>query len=244
MLRSVALFALGFTVASLVLAQPFPKPPVPWQDAYDIDVSGVQFVHPMTVVNPAELAFVKQRISQGAQPQTAAYATALAYLYNGNPVYAEKAREVLNAWADKDTRFSGADSGLQLGSYFNPMLYAADILMNYDGWTAEERAKFESWWRLRVLENGEVIETMRVKDNNWKDAGILGVITAAVVFEDRALLEEALIQQISYLYPRTVEWEDLPSSVVAETDTLLSIRSDEPFLDELPVFARFKDIAP
>lgn len=132
----------------------------------------------------------------------AAYTCALAYDLSGREEYAEKAKYVLMTWANKGTVFTGADRGLQLGSFFNPMLYAADLLNNYQGWSENEKQKFESWWRNEVLIRGEVLRVMRVKDNNWKDAGLLGVITAAVVFHDRELLKEAVMQQISYFYPR------------------------------------------
>jgi len=133
----------------------------------------------------------------------AAYSTALAYCYLGEKKYADKATQILMSWTDKATVFTGADRGLQLGSYFNGMLYAADLLHNYDGWTKTDRQKFESWWRKNCLKDGDVLGVMRRKDNNWKDAAILGVITAAVVFEDTLLLKEALIQQTSYFYKRT-----------------------------------------
>ncbi len=132
----------------------------------------------------------------------AAYTCALAWDLSNNMKYAQKATDILMAWANAGPTFTGADSGLQLGSYFNPMLYAADLLGHYPGWKEGERAQFESWWRQEVLINGAVLQTLRVKDNNWKDAGLLGVISAAVVFEDRDLLKEALIQQTSYFYPR------------------------------------------
>lgn len=135
----------------------------------------------------------------------AAYSTALAYSYSGDQKYAIKAKNILMKWAKTSTTFTGADRGLQLGSFFNPMLYAADLLHDYEDWTKSERQKFESWWRQKCLEEGDVLGVMRRKDNNWKDAAILGTITAAVVFEDTLLLKEALIEQTSYFYERTDE---------------------------------------
>ena len=44
---------------------------------------------------------------------------------------------------------------------------------------------------------------MRRKDNNWKDAGLLGVLFATVVLEDTLLLKEGLIQLKSYFFSRT-----------------------------------------
>lgn len=225
--------------------------PEPWEDAYNIDVSKVEFKQYMTVFSAEERETILARIARKQEPQYsaylllieeadrqagfdpsvpasmdimggyeaesnlteirdilwknayAAYTLALAYDLTNNVRYARAARDILMAWADKGTVFSGADSGLQLGSYFNPMLYAVDLLGNYPGWRDQDKAKFASWWRDQVLLHGKVIQTMRVKDNNWKDAGLLGVITAAVVFEDKDLLKEALIQQTSYFYART-----------------------------------------
>lgn len=131
----------------------------------------------------------------------AAYASALAYAYTGNTNYANKAVEVLNAWAAKGTTFTGSDRGLQLGSWFSPMLYAADLLHDYDGWKQADREKFNSWWRNNCLPY--TLNVMRERDNNWKDAGILGVMSAAVVLEDKALMKEALEELQSYFQDRT-----------------------------------------
>ncbi|TRX61208.1 T9SS type A sorting domain-containing protein [Fulvivirga sp. M361] len=141
-----------------------------------------------------------------------AYTTALAYALTGNIAYAEKAREVLMNWTQTETTFTGDDRGLQLGSYFTPMLYAADLIYDYSGWTGTERDQFHLWWRTECLEKGEVIHVMRGKDNNWKDAGLLGVFAAAVAFEDHDLLNEALIQLKSYFYSRTDKNVRLPGA--------------------------------
>jgi hypothetical protein len=126
----------------------------------------------------------------------AAYTLALAYTYTGNTKYADKAIDVLNAWAIKGTVFTGADRGLQLGSYFSPMLYSADLLNSYTGWTLKNRSDFKKWWVNNCLIH--TTEVMRTRYNNWLDAGILGTMCAAVVFEDKLLLEESLNCLLSY----------------------------------------------
>ena len=125
-----------------------------------------------------------------------AYTCALAYAYTGETKYANKAVAVLNAWATKGTVFYGGDAGLQLGSYFSPMLYAADLLHDYAGWTATDRTKFKTWWTARCLVHTKTI--MNTKFNNWLDAGLLGVMSAAVVFEDVNLLQTALNKLLLY----------------------------------------------
>lgn len=136
----------------------------------------------------------------------AAYTCGLAYAYSGESKYAEKAIEVLMKWANKGTEFDGNDSGLQLGSWFSPMLYAADLIHHYEGWAQADRDKFKSWWQQNCLIRGEVLDVMRRKDNNWKDAGVLGTLSAAVVLEDTLYLKEAIIQLMSYFYKRTDNW--------------------------------------
>lgn len=131
---------------------------------------------------------------------SAAYASALAYAYSGEVKYAEKAVEILNAWAVKQTFFTGQDRGLQLGSYFSPMLYAADLLHSYKGWKEADRIRFRDWWIDKCLVHTH--DVMVHRDNNWKDAGLLGVMCAAVVFEEADLLEEALNELSSYFRAR------------------------------------------
>ena len=122
----------------------------------------------------------------------ASYASALAYAYTGDTRYADKAVEVLNAWAKRGTSFVGPDRGLQLGSWLTPMLYAADLLHDYSGWKPNDRKRFNTWWRHECLPY--TVETMHGHSNNWKDAGVLGVLAAAVVLEDKALLADGLAE--------------------------------------------------
>jgi hypothetical protein len=124
-----------------------------------------------------------------------AYASALAYRYSGDERYAQKAREILNAWAEQGTVFTGGDRGLQLGSWFSGMLYAADLLRDFPAWTDTEQDTFESWWRAEVLVHTYSVMT---RDNNWGDAGLLGVLAAAATFDDQSLLMEGIERLESY----------------------------------------------
>lgn len=131
---------------------------------------------------------------------SAAYTCALAYAYCGDSRYADQAVNILNAWARKGTVFTGKDRGLQLGSFFLPMLYAADLSLGYRGWTAADRERFRTWWTGNCLPYTDEVMTERY--NNWKDAGLLGTMCAAVVFEDAALLERGLNELSSYFRAR------------------------------------------
>ncbi|MFO7669073.1 MAG: alginate lyase family protein [Bacteroidales bacterium] len=142
----------------------------------------------------------------------AAYSCALAYALTGDTLYAEKTREVLMNWANTATVFYGDDAGLQLGSWFSPMLYGADLIHDYQGWSVEERTTFKSWWKNNVVLDGDVLGVLRRKDNNWKDAALLGTMAASIILEDTLLLKEALIQLKSYFYGRNDNNVQLPGT--------------------------------
>lgn len=127
---------------------------------------------------------------------SSAYTSALAFTYSGDPKYATKAIEIMNAWANKGTTFTGGGRFLQLGAWFSPMLYAADLLNDYEGWNATDKAKFKNWWREQVLVHTH--EALYKYDNNQKDAGMIGAMAAAIVLEDSGLLQECLNEFLSY----------------------------------------------
>jgi hypothetical protein len=137
----------------------------------------------------------------------AAYSTALAWLYSGEAKYADQSSQILRAWTKQGTKLGGHDAGLQIGSYLHRMLYAADILKNHQGWTAGDRKAFEAWWRGQALPH--TLQVMRTRDNNWQDAGLLGVLSAAIVFEDKKLLQEGLEVLDDYFGARkgNVNWK-------------------------------------
>jgi hypothetical protein len=140
----------------------------------------------------------------------AAYTCALAYALTDESKYAEKAREVIMDWANTHTTFTGGDRGLQLGSWFTPLLVAADLIWDYSGFTLTDKQQLQDWVRVKWLDQGDVLDVMRRKDNNWKDAALKGVFTAAVILEDKDLLQEAIVQLMSFFYSRTDAFVRIP----------------------------------
>ncbi len=140
----------------------------------------------------------------------AAYTCALAYALTDESKYAEKAREVIMDWVNTCTTFTGGDRGLQLGSWFTPLLVAADLIWDYSGFTLTDKQQLRDWVSIKWLDQGDVLDVMRRKDNNWKDAALKGVFTAAVILEDKELLQEAIVQLMSFFYSRTDAYVDIP----------------------------------
>jgi hypothetical protein len=136
----------------------------------------------------------------------AAYTCGLAYALTDETRYADKALEVIMDWANTFTTFTGGDRGLQLGSWFSQMLYAADLIWKSQSFSVIDKEQLRKWIRIKWLDEGDVLDVMRRKDNNWKDAGMLGVMTASVILEDTLLLKEGLVQLRSYFFNRTDDY--------------------------------------
>ncbi len=136
----------------------------------------------------------------------AAYTCGLAYALTDETRYADKALEVIMDWANTYTTFTGGDRGLQLGSWFSQLLYTADLIWEYPGFSDSDKEQLRAWVLNKWLDEGDVLDVMRRKDNNWKDAGILGTMSAAVILEDTLILKESIVQLRSYFFTRTDDY--------------------------------------
>lgn len=69
-------------------------------------------------------------------------ASALGYVYTGNTEYADKAVEILNAWASEAPTIGSTNSrhrDLIIGQGFLRLVHIADLVWNYEGWDEEDR---------------------------------------------------------------------------------------------------------
>lgn len=128
---------------------------------------------------------------------SSAYACALLWALTSEAKYADQSVEILRAWAQADTVFTGKDRGLQLGSHFTAMLYAADLLHGHPGWKQTDRDAFEAFWRRRVLPHTKFV---MLRNNNWGDNALMGVLAAGIVFEDEFLVRRCLYQLNDYFF--------------------------------------------
>ncbi len=107
-----------------------------------------------------------------------AYSCAVAYQLTSNSErlkYAEKAIQVINAWATTNKKFSGYDGQLAMVDAGVGLVFAAELMTDYNGWNKEQRTAFAKWITSVYLKaSTEIVE----RGNNWGDWGVLGCIVS------------------------------------------------------------------
>ncbi|MEO6477605.1 RICIN domain-containing protein [Luteolibacter sp.] len=75
-------------------------------------------------------------LNQWRNDMTAVYNLARMWYFTGNPQYAQKSHDILLAWANTQTSFTGMEANLDLGDYAFRFTGGADILRGtWSGWT-------------------------------------------------------------------------------------------------------------
>lgn len=139
----------------------------------------------------------KQALSDDA---AAAYALALAYQLDPTEQrvrFAAKAVELLEAWARTNRRVSGGDGDLVLCYAGLPMVLAADLLSDHDGWSAPGRMAFQGWVKGVFCGSADRIKG---KPSNWGAWGTCAAVAVAHLLDDRdavAAETEALKSRIA-----------------------------------------------
>jgi hypothetical protein len=124
----------------------------------------------------------------------AAYSLALLYQLEDSSArfaYADKAIEILNAWAAHNYGTSGHDGDLVMAYAGVGLIYAAELLSQSSQWNDPDRQQFESWVRNVFLGTCSAI---RGRPNNWGDWGILGAIAAHHFLGETFALEADITQ--------------------------------------------------
>ena len=69
------------------------------------------------------------------------------WYFTGDTAYAQKAHDILLAWANTQTEFSGSESMLDLGDYASRFVGGADILRGtWPGWTAADTTAVKAYF--------------------------------------------------------------------------------------------------
>jgi len=121
----------------------------------------------------------------------AAYTQALEYIITGQSAYAEKAIQILNAYANTFKDFEGHDNKLAIGESAFHFLNAAELIRyTYPHWLPEDQKKFEDLVRNRWY---PIIKDPVPNNNgNWDAAIIQTKLAMGIFLNDRAIFNEAI----------------------------------------------------
>ncbi|AXY74140.1 T9SS C-terminal target domain-containing protein [Paraflavitalea soli] len=110
----------------------------PWKQAYDILAADGKSQLSYTMQGPFDSVArnINYNLNQWRSDMSASFNLSLMWYFTGNEAYAVKARDILVAWANKQTGFGGQEANLDLGDYAYAFGGAASILRGtWSGWT-------------------------------------------------------------------------------------------------------------
>ncbi|GGF97842.1 hypothetical protein GCM10010912_48190 [Paenibacillus albidus] len=116
----------------------------------------------------------------------AAYTTALAYRYTGEPGYADKAIELLHGWATVNKELAGDDGPLVSAYLGVGLIQAAELINNYPGWRKEDKHLFDCWMTGVCLPEWDRIPLR----NNWWSWSLYAQLFLFRFMDDKARFAE------------------------------------------------------
>ncbi|MFF7645289.1 alginate lyase family protein [Streptomyces canus] len=130
--------------------------------------------------------------NQAPADAAAAYQNALMWCVTGERSHADRARDILNAWAASLTAITGADGPLGAGLQAFKFVNAAELLRHsgYEGWTAADIARCEEsfldvWYPA-------ISGYMLYANGNWDLTALQSILAIGVFCEEPTLFEDAL----------------------------------------------------
>ena len=143
----------------------------------------------------------------------AAYSCAMAYQLTPGKErtrYARKAVKMLTAWAKKNKQTDNYDGDLAMADAGAGMVFAAELMTDYRGWTKRRRRTFAAWLTSVYLNScTRIIE----QPNNWGDWGVMGSIASHFFLDDSA----GVSSDIHYLQIKIDAEIDADGSMPLET---------------------------
>ncbi|MFC0771629.1 RICIN domain-containing protein [Terrimonas alba] len=115
----------------------------PWKQAYDILAADGKSQLTYTMQGPFDSVArnINYNLNQWRNDMVASFNLSMMWYFTGNEAYAVKSRDILVAWANKQTGFGGQEANLDLGDYAYAWGGAASILRGtWSGWTAANTA--------------------------------------------------------------------------------------------------------
>lgn len=128
----------------------------PWKNCYEgftnISTARLDWVMPGPFENVSRKGAYDGNLKSWQDSMNAVYNLSLMWYFTGNSAYAQKGRDILIAWANTHTNFSGNESGLALGDHALAFGGGASILRGtWSGWTAADTTTVQNYFRNVLL---------------------------------------------------------------------------------------------
>jgi hypothetical protein len=206
----------------------------PWKGGWDMMVANSHSASTYSLQGPVDTVY---RGYDGVHPENygmffndiaAAYANAIRWKVGGTVANADKAVQILNAWAGKLKALKGTgDAYLAAGIYGYEIANAAEIMRSYSGWTATDFATFRNmmltvFYPLNhdflVRHNNACITNYWA---NWDLCSMASMISIGILCDNATIFNEAvtyyksgvgngqLAKVVNYLYAGDIgQWQE------------------------------------
>ena len=174
----------------------------PWKGSWDILVSNTNYFlddSPLAVSTVCVGSGCSDNYMNLARDAAKAYQCALRYQGSANIACANKAVEIMNAWASTHTAWDG-DSNIDLrsGLYGYQFACAAELMRDYSGWNSSDFSAFKQYM-LDVFypENSDFLIRLNGTYEfhywaNWTLASAASMMAIGVLCDDEAIFDEGL----------------------------------------------------
>jgi fibronectin type 3 domain-containing protein len=204
----------------------------PWKGSWDLLAANY---HAQLSYNPSPQTEIcaggvctPENYMKMAHDCAAAYQTALRYHISGDTRYADKAVQIMNAWASTFTRFTGdSNAGLRAGLYGYQFACAGELMRSYSGWAPADFAAFKSML-LNIfypINSDFLVRHNGTCDShywaNWDLAAMTSILAIGVLCDDQAKFDEAVTyflegigngaigNAVHYLHPNGLgQWQE------------------------------------
>jgi lysophospholipase L1-like esterase len=131
------------------------------------------------------------RMGEARSDGDAAYQNALMWAITGKQAHADKAIEILDAWAGSLKKVTGIDGVLAAGIEGFKYVNAAELLRHTDsGWPEENAKRCEKWFM--ETWHPTIEHYAHFANGNWETAALQTKMAIAVYCNDRRLFEETV----------------------------------------------------
>jgi hypothetical protein len=128
----------------------------PWKSGYASLAAGTQLTYTMQgpFAQVSRVGAYDANLAEWRSDMNAVWNFSRMWYFTGDTAYAQKAHDILLAWANTQTEFSGNESMLDLGDYAYKFVGGADILRGtWPGWTEADTTAVKAYFA-NVLQPG------------------------------------------------------------------------------------------